>query len=106
MHMTSLAVVYAHNSTSVAYVMVVLGFTAVGTGLLTALAGWMRRRAAVAMDGVTPQLGDSQLGDYASRRKSAFIKSSKTNVLYYIALGEAILGVTLLLIGWIASIEK
>jgi hypothetical protein len=102
---TSLSVVYAHNSASVAYVMVVLGFTAIGTGLLTAFAGWMRRRAAVAMDGDTPQLGDSQLGNYASRRKSAFIRSSKTNVLYYVALSEAILGVALLLIGLIASIE-
>ena len=83
--------------------MVILGFTAIGTAGLTALIGWMRRQAAEAMDDGTPTLEDPSQSDYTSRLKSAFIKSSKTNVLYYFAFGEAILGVILLVIGWVAS---
>jgi len=84
--------------------MVILGLTAIGSGILTAVVGFMRRQAADAMDDGTSTLEDLNRSDYASRLKTAFIESSKTNVLYYIAIGEAVLGGILLIIGWVASV--
>jgi hypothetical protein len=103
--MTLLMATSSNGPESFSYVMVVFGFTAVGIALLTAMVGWMRRQAANAMDDETPQL-DTDDSTYASRMKFYFIKSAKTNVLYYFALGELVLGIALLLIGLIANVAK
>jgi len=91
---------------SLSSIMVIFGFTAIGIAVMTAVIGFLRKRAAMAMDknGLPAVLQNDSDLDYASRLRKYFIKSANTNLMYYFAIGEAALGVVLLIIGGVAYV--
>ncbi len=100
----SQGIVAASGSESFSSVMVILGFTVIGISFLTVCVGYLQRQAAANMD--DNPLEDSLQSDYVANFKKYFKKSANSNVYYYFAIGEGVLGVVLLLVGWLALAFK